>query len=48
MHTQNRSSVLGTYSINSSTGDIQGLAPFVISHFRAGKLVPYEAPQLPG
>jgi branched-chain amino acid transport system substrate-binding protein len=36
---RNRSSVLGTYSINSS-GDTS-LAPFVISHVRAGTLTPY-------
>jgi branched-chain amino acid transport system substrate-binding protein len=36
---RNRASVLGTYSIDSS-GDTS-LAPFVISHVRAGTLTPY-------
>jgi branched-chain amino acid transport system substrate-binding protein len=35
----NRNSVLGTYSIDAN-GDIN-LAPFVISHVRAGQLTPY-------
>jgi branched-chain amino acid transport system substrate-binding protein len=45
LHTANRSSVLGTYSINSSTGDMEGSVPFVISRFKGGRLMPYESEQ---
>jgi branched-chain amino acid transport system substrate-binding protein len=38
---RNRSSALGSYSINQN-GDTS-IAPFVFSHVRAGKLVPYKA-----
>ena len=37
---KNRSSVLGTYSINTTTGDTS-IAPFVFSRFQDGLLVPY-------
>jgi branched-chain amino acid transport system substrate-binding protein len=37
---KNRSSVLGTYSINTTTGDTS-IAPFVFSRFKDGLLVPY-------
>jgi branched-chain amino acid transport system substrate-binding protein len=37
---KNRSSVVGTYSINAN-GDTT-LAPFVFNHLRAGKLVPFK------
>jgi branched-chain amino acid transport system substrate-binding protein len=40
--TKDRSSVLGTYSIDPATGDVQGIAPYVISRIRAGALVPYD------
>lgn len=43
MRTKQRSSVLGTYSIDGN-GD-PTLAPYVISHVRAGRLVPYESLQ---
>jgi branched-chain amino acid transport system substrate-binding protein len=43
IRTKQRASVLGTYSINGD-GDTS-LAPYVLSHFKAGKLVPFEAMQ---
>lgn len=46
---RNHDSVIGTYSINSD-GDISfaGGAPFVLSHVRGGKLVPFKAVQQQG
>ena len=41
--TRNRPSVLGTYSINEN-GDIS-IAPYVFSHFKLSKLVPFVAVQ---
>ena len=43
---KNRSSVLGTYSINSS-GDTS-LVAYTVSHVVAGKLVPFKALQEQG
>jgi hypothetical protein len=43
---QNRSSALGTYSINSN-GDTN-IGPFVFSRLRAGKLVPFKSLQVQG
>jgi branched-chain amino acid transport system substrate-binding protein len=43
---RNRSSALGTYSINQN-GDTS-LAPFVLDRISAGKLVPYKAVQAQG
>lgn len=45
LRTSGRSSVLGTYSIDSSTGDIQGVAPYVVSRIVRGQPVPYEQRQ---
>jgi branched-chain amino acid transport system substrate-binding protein len=39
---RNRQSVLGTYSIDHSTGD-SSIAPFVFSRFKGGALVPWRA-----
>jgi hypothetical protein len=36
---------LGPLSINSSTGDVQGSAPYVISRVRGGTVVAYQAEQ---
>jgi len=41
--TKNEPSVLGTYSINQN-GDIS-IAPYVFSHFKLSKLVPFVAVQ---
>ena len=41
--TKNRDSVLGTYSINGN-GDTSA-APYVLSHFKAGRLVPFDSMQ---
>ena len=42
-NTKNRPSVLGTYSVNQN-GDIS-IAPYVFSHFKLSKLVPFVAVQ---
>ncbi len=41
--TKNRDSVLGTYSINGN-GDTSA-GPYVLSHFKAGRLVPFDSMQ---
>jgi branched-chain amino acid transport system substrate-binding protein len=44
-NTKNRNSDLGTYTISASGDTSLTPAPYVLSHFKAGKLVPYESLQ---
>jgi hypothetical protein len=42
-NTRDRASVLGTYSINSDGDTTLNPAPYVLAHFKAGKLVPFKS-----